>query len=527
MGIIAAYMVPHPPMIVPQIGRGSEKQIEATTRAYKQTADEIAQLRPETIIITSPHSIMYSDYFHISPGKKAGGSFVRFGVPEVRFDEQYDTELRERICGIADAQGFPAGTLGEQDPQLDHGCMVPLYFIRKAYREYREADGEQPRQPGTQESGVRQSGVRQSGAQESGAQMSELHGDSADFRILRVALSGLPLTDHYRLGQMIRQAAEELDRRTVLVASGDLSHKLQDYGPYGYAPEGPQYDARIMDVCSRAAFGELFDFSESFCDKAAECGHRSFVIMAGALDGVDVEAKQLSHEDVTGVGYGICTFHPRMNSGGAPGAAEQEALQTPSQKPSKDDRKFLDRYLEKTEAAIRQQRSDEDPYVRLARRSLESYILKRKKIRVPEDLPGEMMQRRAGVFVSIHKHDRLRGCIGTILPTTGSIAEEIIRNAISASTQDPRFEPVTPDELKWLDVSVDVLGDPERIGSIDELDVKRYGVIVTSGARRGLLLPDLDGVDTPEQQVSIAMRKGGIDEDEPVMLERFEVIRHH
>ena len=154
MGIIAAYLVPHPPMIVPQIGRGSEKQIEATTRAYKQAADEIAQLRPETIIITSPHSIMYSDYFHISPGKKAGGSFVRFGVPEVRFDEQYDTELRERICGIADAQGFPAGTLGEQDPQLDHGCMVPLYFIRKAYREYREADGEQPRQPGTKESGV-------------------------------------------------------------------------------------------------------------------------------------------------------------------------------------------------------------------------------------------------------------------------------------------------------------------------------------------------------------------------------------
>lgn len=463
MAIIAAYMVPHPPMIVPQIGRGSEKQVAATTRAYEQIADEIARLRPETIVITSPHSIMYSDYFHISPGRKAGGSFVRFGVPEVRFDEQYDVELREEICALADQAGFPAGTLGEQDPQLDHGCMVPLYFIRKAY-------------------------------------------EPMDFNILRIGLSGLPLTDHYRLGQMIRQAADALDRRVVLVASGDLSHKLQDYGPYGFAPEGPQYDARIMDVCARAAFDELFDFSEAFCDKAAECGHRSFVIMAGALDGMEVEAKQLSHEDVTGVGYGICTFHPVNNA---------------------ESRKFLDRYLEKVDAELQKQRDEADAYVQLARQSLEAYVTKRKKIKVPENLPDEMTARRAGVFVSLHEHDRLRGCIGTILPTTGSIAEEIIRNAISASTQDPRFEPVTPDELKWLDVSVDVLGEPERIDGIDELDVKRYGVIVSSGGRRGLLLPDLDGVDTPEQQVSIAMRKGGIDEDEPVVLERFEVIRHH
>ena len=484
MAIIAAYMVPHPPMIVPQIGRGSEKQVAATTRAYEQIADEIARLRPETIVITSPHSIMYSDYFHISPGRKAGGSFVRFGVPEVRFDEQYDVELREEICALADQAGFPAGTLGEQDPQLDHGCMVPLYFIRKAYE---TQDHQQREQAGSLQSG-------------------KSRADQPYFNILRIGLSGLPLTDHYRLGQMIRQVADALDRRVVLVASGDLSHKLQEYGPYGFAPEGPQYDARIMDVCARAAFDELFDFSEAFCDKAAECGHRSFVIMAGALDGMEVEAKQLSHEDVTGVGYGICTYHPVNYS---------------------KSRRFLDRYLEKTDAELQKKRDESDAYVQLARQSLETYVTKQQKIKVPKNLPDEMTTRRAGVFVSLHEHDRLRGCIGTILPTTGSIAEEIIRNAISASTQDPRFEPVTPDELKWLDVSVDVLGDPERIDSIDELDVRRYGVIVSSGARRGLLLPDLDGVDTPEQQVSIAMRKGGIDEDEPVVLERFEVIRHH
>ena len=112
-----------------------------------------------------------------------------------------------------------------------------------------------------------------------------------DGKIIRIGLSGLPLIDHYRLGMIIRDAVQNTGRRAVIVASGDLSHKLQDYGPYGFAPEGPEYDERIMDVMGRADFGELFDFDSSFCDKAAECGHRSFVIMAGAFDGMLVRAE--------------------------------------------------------------------------------------------------------------------------------------------------------------------------------------------------------------------------------------------
>ena len=121
----------------------------------------------------------------------------------------------------------------------------------------------------------------------------------------------------------------------------------------------------------------------------------------------------------------------------------------------------------------------------------------------------------------------LRGCIGTIAATTDCIAEEIIQNAISASTKDPRFNPIAEEELPFLDISVDVLGDAEEIASPAELDVKRYGVIVTKGFRRGLLLPDLEGVDTVEDQISIAKRKAGIYPEEKVKLERFEVIRHH
>ena len=460
MSIQAAFMVPHPPMIVPAVGRGSEAQIEETTRAYEQVADEIAAIKPETIVITSPHSVMYSDYFHISPGRRAKGSFADFRAGQVKFTEAYDEELVDELCLLAVECQFPAGTLGERDTRLDHGTMVPLWFIRRKY------DG---------------------------------------FKIVRIGLSGLPLTNHYQFGMMLKEAVENTGRRVVLVASGDLSHKLQDYGPYGFAPEGPEYDQRIMDVCGRAAFGEMLDFDETFCEKAAECGHRSFVIMAGAFDGTSVKANVLSHQDVTGVGYGICTFYPDGPD---------------------EDRHFLDQLLKETEERLAKQAEQSDPYVRLARKSLEAYIRDGKTIPVPDDLPEELLKTRAGAFVSIHKHGKLRGCIGTIAPTAENVAKEIIRNAISASTQDPRFDPITEEELKWLEINVDVLGKPEKIASMDELDVERYGVIVSCGYKRGLLLPDLDGVDTPEQQVSIAMQKGGIREKDPYTLERFEVVRH-
>ena len=135
--------------------------------------------------------------------------------------------------------------------------------------------------------------------------------------------------------------------------------------------------------------------------------------------------------------------------------------------------------------------------------------------------------KRAGVFVSLKKGGQLRGCIGTILPTQADAAREIIRNAVSAATEDPRFDPVGASELDELEVSVDILGNPERVDSMDKLDPKRYGVIVRHGGRSGVLLPDLEGIDSVNEQVSIACRKAGIYPDQPVEIYRFEVVRHH
>ncbi|MBE5861174.1 MAG: AmmeMemoRadiSam system protein A [Butyrivibrio sp.] len=482
MPILGAFMVPHPPIIMPEIGCGEEEKISQTTKAYEQVASEIAELKPDTIIISSPHSIMYADYFHISPGEGASGDMSKFNAPEVSFDAEYDTELVEKICDICKEGGpdfegkkasheFPAGTMGERDKNLDHGTLIPLYFICKKY---------------------------------------------TDFKLVRIGLSGLPLPLQYQMGQIIKKAVDETGRRVVYVASGDLSHKMKEDGAYGLSEEGPVYDERIMEVCGSGDFIKLFDFSSDFCEKAAECGHRSFVMMAGALDGLSVKAEALSHEAPFGVGYGICRFEV-----GGPD----------------DNRHFLEKWRNRQLDELKKNQANEDPYVRLARLTINTYIKTGKTLTIDDFIddfresaapvfPKEMLSKKAGSFVSLHKNHALRGCIGTIAPCFDCVAEEIIHNAISAATADPRFPMLTDDELPWLEISVDVLDTPEPISSTDKLDVKRYGIIVRNGMRQGVLLPNLDGVDNVNQQINIACQKAGIAPGEEIELQRFEVVRH-
>jgi AmmeMemoRadiSam system protein A len=174
--------------------------------------------------------------------------------------------------------------------------------------------------------------------------------------------------------------------------------------------------------------------------------------------------------------------------------------------------------------------AESHPLVEMARRTIELYVTKGKQLDPPKDLAPEM-RRRAGAFVTIHRRGLLRGCIGTIQPSCDSVAEEVIQNAISAATRDPRFPPLSRGELEDLEVKVDVLGEPELVDSLDQLDPRRYGLIVQSVShtwKRGLLLPDLQGIDTVEKQVYWTRHhKAGItDPDEPVKMFRFEVVRY-
>ena len=460
MSIIGAFIVPHPPIILPEIGRGKETEIQKTVDAYKEAARQIAELKPETVVVTSPHATMYADYFHISPGKSAYGDLGRFGAANVKVEAEYDREFVEALAETAEEDNIQAGTLGEREKTLDHGTIIPLRFLNEKY---------------------------------------------SDYKLVRIGLSGLSVLDHYRLGKCIAKTAETLSRRVVFIASGDLSHKLKENGPYGFDKSGPVFDKEVTEAMAKADFLRFLTFSPDFCEEAAECGLRSFIIMAGALDCKSVNAELLSYEGTFGVGYGVCTFTTK----------------------GEDRTRCFDSIYEKEQQEhLNSVQALEDGYVRLARLSLETYVKTKKRINLPDGLPAELLNRRAGTFVSLKKYGQLRGCIGTISPVTDCVATEILRNAISSGTEDPRFPAVTEDELTELVYSVDVLDVAEPIKSITELDVKRYGVIVTNGYKRGLLLPNLEGVDSPEQQVSIALQKAGIKQDEAYTMERFEVVRH-
>ncbi len=265
MSIIAGYMLPHPPLAVHEIGRGEEHKIQKTLDAFYEVAEDIARLQPETIILTSPHADMYRDYIHISPGTGAEGDFSRFHAGQVRMTVRYDEELVHEIVSVASSSGFPAGTQGEVYPQLDHGTMVPLYFINQRY---------------------------------------------TDYKLVRIGLSLLSLQNHWEFGRMIRDAVERTGRKCVFLASGDLSHCQKKSGPYGYRPEGPAYDSKLMEVMEKGDFNALTRFDNHLLDESMECGHRSFTIMGGAFEGTKVESKLLSHEATFGVGYGICMYHP-------------------------------------------------------------------------------------------------------------------------------------------------------------------------------------------------------------------------
>ena len=377
MTIIASFILPHPPLIIPDIGGGEERKIQKTIDAYHNVATRIAEIKPDTIIVTTPHSIMYSDYIHISPGKGSKGNFKEFGHGDVSIEVDYDMELAMGISEAAEDYGIPAGSLGEKNKSLDHGVMVPLYFVNKYYN---------------------------------------------DYKLIRISISGLSYLEHYKFGKCIGRVTDNNDKKIVFISSGDLSHMLKDTGHYGFKEGGPIFDREVTKAMKTGNFLEFLKFDEDFCESAAECGLRSFIIMAGALDTKSVSSKLLSYEGPFGVGYAVASFEVNGNDEG---------------------RAFDEIYLLDEMGRVEALKSEEDEYVRLARQTLESYVINRKRIRRPDNLSEELLKKRAGVFVSLKLDGNLRGCIGTISPTTESVADEIIQNAISAGAEDPRFYPVS------------------------------------------------------------------------------------
>ena len=286
------------------------------------------------------------------------------------------------------------------------------------------------------------------------------------------------------LGTIVERTAARLGRKIGVIASGDLSHRLTPESPNGYTEKGILFDKAVMDALRRRDKTPLTSMTPEFIDEIAMCGLPSVYFLFGILSQRKADMPCFSHEGPFGVGYGICLYLPH-------GEDEKE--------PAHDVR------------------------VKLARESIR-YFLERGTIMDTPSPLAPNLEKRAGVFVSLHKYGALRGCIGTFLPCCKNTAEEIIHNARAAAMDDPRFPSLTAHELDDLDISVDILSSPEP-AAITDLNVKKYGLIIENGNRRGLLLPALDGVNSPEQQINIARRKAGIRNDEPIKLYRFTVKR--
>ncbi len=465
--IVGAYLMPHPPVIIPEVGKGREKEIYDTIQSMNKVAQDIADKKPDTIILISPHGALFKDAVAIMGTPKLKGQLDEFGAKQVCVEKNNDLELGKEIDLISWSEGIPTVFLDDEKIQsyhvssrLDHGAMVPLYFVEKAYSSY---------------------------------------------DLVHINYGLLSKKELYAFGEIISSCVEKSDKKVVIIASGDLSHKLTPDAPAGYNEKGILFDEKLLGLLAASDIEGIFSIEDSLANDAGECGLRSIEMMLGAFEGKNISVEVLSYEGPFGVGYGTAIIVPGERNTG---------------------RSFKNKISELMNKKITKVREKEDEYVTLARKALEYFVLHNKKLKLPLDTSTDIIKKKAGVFVSIKEEGELRGCIGTIEATQENIGEEIIRNAIQSGTQDPRFHPVEKNELDKLIYSVDILGEPEPIESKDKLNVKEYGVVVESGSKRGLLLPNLEGVETIDDQISIALEKANIRKGEKYRLYRFKVKRH-
>ena len=315
-------------------------------------------------------------------------------------------------------------------------------------------------------------------------------------KVVALGYSFLSNQEHLRFGNCIRQAIATLKRPVGFIASGDLSHRLQPGAPAGYNPDAHLFDEEVVDAIRNGETIRIANIDHDLRSRAGECGYRSMLVALGVAEDSESSCEVLSYEAPWGVGYMVAQLVRSGSAGVLPADTESVA--------------DLTRALPA-----------------LARRTIETFVRDGTIITPPDNLPDEL-NARAGCFVSIKtlKGD-LRGCIGTVDPLKDTLAEEIITNAVSSATRDPRFPPVRANELPNLKYSVDVLSNPEAC-SLEDLDPKIYGVIVEDeiNFRRGLLLPNLEGITSAAHQVEVAASKAGIPSGTPVKLFRFRADRY-
>ncbi len=460
---ILGIVAPHPPIMVQAVGGNRTHVTSASIEAMREAAVLLERFAPETLVVMSPHAPGFADAITVDTAPNLLGSLADFGAPDARIEASSDVELAEEILHSLGDAGVSA-VRRPADARLNPGVLDHGVIVPLSFL---DPDSHWP--------------------------------------LVVLSLSGLSLQAHRQAGAAIASAAANLGRRIAFVASGDLSHRLTREAPAGYAPRGSDFDDAVVDAFRASDLSVLTSIDPALIEEAGECGLRSFVALSGVLP--VATSRVLAYEGPWGVGYLTAVVAPD------PVAVELGVHPAPNSVHTPP-------HGRKGGSAGH----DSHPIVVLARATIEAHVT---GTAAPDAvLPADpALPERAGAFVTLHRQGSLRGCIGTIVPTLPTLAEEVVANAIKAATADPRFPPLTVEELADLDVKVDVLHASEP-ANIADLDPALYGVIVTNGWSRGLLLPDLHGVDTAEQQIEIALRKGGIAANQSFDLERFRVDRY-
>ncbi len=443
MDVCCAALMCHAPIVLPEIGGARAAECARTTRAMREIARRVVAHRPDVLVLISPHAPRQGSRWGLVEDLRIGGSFARFGFPGLRLELPGAPDAAREVRAAAERRGLRCWSAEGQD--LDHGTLVPLSFLVEA-------------------------GWR-------GA-------------TLVIALPYPGTGSEAEMGGAIREAAARRGERWAIVASGDMSHRLQPDAPAGYDPRAKEFDRAFVTALAAGDLRGACSVDPWLRELAAEDVVDSTAVAAGATgfrsDGHDI----LSYEGPFGVGY--CEALLFTETAGRAGAGRTASSERPPAE-----------------------------LAEIAREAIRASLLGRPQ-RLPRLAPP--WDRPRAVFVTLRSGSgELRGCIGRTSPVLASLAEEVADCAVSAASRDPRCPPVTLDELDRLQIEVSVLGEPEPVADVGELDPRRYGVIVSRGARRGVLLPDIEGVETVSEQLAIAARKAGLAADEPLSVERFEV----
>jgi AmmeMemoRadiSam system protein A len=381
------------------------------------------------VVVVSPHSPSSMTSLPVRRAAHAAGDLSRFRAPQIRVEAQVDVALAAAL--VVDGQRAGFSLTWAEESELDHGVVVPLYALARTM---------------------------------------------ANKRCIFLGVSGWPLHRFVEFGAWLQGRLQ--DRSAILIASGDLSHRLTPDAPYGFRPEGPVFDRKVIDALRARAWEQIEALDPDLVEEAGECGLRPLAILLGAGRAAHLNSEVLSYEGPFGVGYPVVAFT----------AADTQKV-------------VLDIQA-------------------LGRHAIDTYLRTRQLIQPPEPIPVEL-QAPSAVFVTLRKHGELRGCVGSVRPTEATAAHELIRYAVASAVRDPRFDPVRLDEVSALTIKVQLLDPPEPVSDIARLDPHTYGVIVRHRDRQALLLPDIEGIDTAEQQVLAACQKAGIDRRAPLELERF------